>query len=279
MAKKSTNTPASIALFNDFEESKLAVKKSEPKKEISSLSSNLGSKSELKKESKQESKPKTKKAVKNDTGKSKSTSINKSSNSASSKSSKSASNSKTKKEVKETSGRKQRGTSSAAQKSKTSKRSAASNADRNDKDLNKAVKSRKSVKDNSKPSKDENPSTRKLGKKSDNSTRGNKEVERPKQRDSAANEEIIKSAKRATKTKRSRTNVILPPKQITGKPKSIRDDLVAIVVDGEYLEVSPWSVKNGVYHQGLDSNFLVKYLHYEPVATKYDEYDKKKENN
>lgn len=274
MAKKSTNTPASIALFNDFEESKPVVKKSEPKKEISSLSSNLGSKSELKKESK----PKTKKAVKNDTGKSKSTSINKSSNSASSKSSKSVSNSKTKKEVKETSGRKQRGTSSAAQKSKTSKRSAASNADRNDKDLNKVVKSRKSVKDNSKPSKDENPSTRKLGKKSDNSTRGNKEVERPKQRDSATNEEIIKSAKRATKTKRSRTNVILPPKQITGKPKFIRDDLVAIVVDGEYLEVSPWSVKNGIYHQGLDSNFLVKYLHYDPVATKYDEYDKKKEN-
>ena len=158
-------------------------------------------------------------------------------------------------------------------------RCAASNADRNDKDLNKVVKSRKSVKDNSKPSKDENPSTRKLGKKSDNSTRGNKEVERPKQRDSATNEEIIKSAKRATKTKRSRTNVILPPKQITGKPKSIRDDLVAIVVDGEYLEVSPWSVKNGIYHQGLDSNFLVKYLHYDPVATKYDEYDKKKENN
>lgn len=261
MAKKSTNTPASIALFNDFEESKLAVKKSEPKKE-----------------SKKESKPKTKKAVKNDTGKSKSTSINKSSSSASSKSSKSASNSKTKKEVKETSGRKQRGTSSTAQKSKTSKGSVASNTDRNDKDLNKVVKSRKSVKDNSKPSKDENPSTRKLGKKSDNSTRGNKEVERPKQRDSAANEEIFKRAK-AHRHKQVRTNVILPPKQITGKPKSIRDDLVAIVVDGEYLEVSPWSVKDGVYHQGLDSNFLVKYLHYEPVATKYDAYDKKKENN
>ena len=91
------------------------------------------------------------------------------------------------------------------------------------------------------------------------------------------NEEIFKRAK-AHRHKQVRTNVILPPKQITGKPKSIRDDLVAIVVDGEYLEVSPWSVKDGVYHQGFDSNFLVKYLHYEPVATKYDEYDKKKEN-
>ena len=47
------------------------------------------------------------------------------------------------------------------------------------------------------------------------------------------------------------------------------------MVDGEYLEVSPWSVKNGMYIQGYDSNFLVKYLHYDPVPTKYDELNKK----
>ena len=274
MVKKKDDVKKSVALFGDVIESnpskKEAKKTSRSKKEAEG--------EDLKKKT-SKSTSKTKTAKKDEPGNPTNISISKSSNSTSSKSSKSVSNSKTKKEVKETSGRKQRGTSSTAQKSKTSKGSAASNADRNDKDLNKVVKSRKSVKDNSKPSKDENPSARKLGKKSDNSTRGNKEVERPKQRDSATNEEIIKSAKRATKTKRSRTNVILPPKQITGKPKSIRDDLVAIVVDGEYLEVSPWSVKNGIYHQGLDSNFLVKYLHYEPIATKYDEYDKKKENN
>ena len=273
MVKKKDDVKKSVALFDDVIESKLS------KKEVKKTSrSKKEAEGEALKKKTSKSISKTKTAKKDEPGNPTNISISKSSNSTSSKSSKSVSNSKTKKEVKETSGRKQRGTSSTAQKSKTSKGSVASNADRNDKDLNKVVKSRKSVKDNSKPSKDENPSTRKLGKKSDNSTRGNKEVERPKQRDSAANEEIIKSAKRATKTKRSRTNVILPPKQITGKPKSIRDDLVAIVVDGEYLEVSPWSVKNGIYHQGLDSNFLVKYLHYDPVATKYDEYDKKKEN-
>ena len=31
-----------------------------------------------------------------------------------------------------------------------------------------------------------------------------------------------------------------------------------------------------MYIQGLDSNFLVKYLHYEPVSTKYDGMDKNK---
>ena len=176
---------------------------------------------------------------------------------------------------------KQQSTSSADEKPRRS--SKADNKDTKrvstDKECNK--RSTKSDKDDS--SKGTTRRTKKESGTSRNTTssvnKQGKTVDRPVSSSPASVEEkprgnelndIFKEAKKR-KHKWTRGSEIMPPKQITGKPKVISDDLVAVIIDGEYYEVSPWSIRNGMYCQGFDSHFLVKYLHYEPVSTKYDE--------
>lgn len=48
---------------------------------------------------------------------------------------------------------------------------------------------------------------------------------------------------------------------IQAKPRAINDFLVEVIINGYKYKVSPWSIKDGQYIQGLDSNFLVsKYI-------------------
>ena len=44
---------------------------------------------------------------------------------------------------------------------------------------------------------------------------------------------------------------------IQAKPRVINDFLVEVIINGYRYKVSPWSIKDGQYVQGLDSNFLV----------------------
>ena len=44
---------------------------------------------------------------------------------------------------------------------------------------------------------------------------------------------------------------------IQAKPRVINDFLVEVIINGYRYKVSPWSIKDGQYIQGLDSNFLV----------------------
>ena len=218
---------------------------------------------------------KIKTTEKDESGNPANSSISKSRSTTSTKSNNLNTSSKTKKEVsKDTRGKSSR-PSDTEQKPKTSKRSVADNTNDTVKRADKTVKSRQSTKVDSNTSEAESSSNKRTGVKVKSSPTRDTKSSKAEQRDSNANEEIFKRAK-SNRHKQARTNIIQGPKQITGKPKPIHDDLVAIIVDGEYLEVSPWSVKNGMYIQGLDSNFLVKYLRYEPVSTKYDGMDKNK---
>lgn len=62
------------------------------------------------------------------------------------------------------------------------------------------------------------------------------------------------------------TDRILSPRKIEFE-KAIADDEFStwIVLDGKRYKVSKWSVVEGIYHQGLDSLFLVK--HYKPCKS------------
>ena len=62
------------------------------------------------------------------------------------------------------------------------------------------------------------------------------------------------------------------PMTITGKPIPVINEpfLVEITVNGEKRNVSEWSVKNGVYHPGLDSEFLVHCLRYDTRTSAYN---------
>ena len=44
---------------------------------------------------------------------------------------------------------------------------------------------------------------------------------------------------------------------IQAKPRVINDFLAEVIINGYRYKVSPWSIKDGQYVQGLDSNFLV----------------------
>ena len=47
---------------------------------------------------------------------------------------------------------------------------------------------------------------------------------------------------------------------ISGSPRQIKDtNLVEAIIDGYKRKVSSWSIRDGQYIQGLDSNFLVKH--------------------
>lgn len=270
MAKKKEDIKKSVALFDDVIESKLS------KKEVKKTSRNkkeAEGEALKKKISKSTSKIKT--TEKDESGNPANSSISKSRSTTSTKSNNLNTSSKTKKEIsKDTRGKSSR-PSDTEQKPKTSKRSAADNTNDTVKRADKTVKSRQSTKVDFNTSEAESSSSKRTGVKVKSSPTRDTKSSKAEQRDSNANEEIFKRAK-SNRHKQARTNIIQGPKQITGKPKPIHDDLVAIIVDGEYLEVSPWSVKNGMYIQGLDSNFLVKYLRYEPISTKYDGMDKNK---
>ena len=48
---------------------------------------------------------------------------------------------------------------------------------------------------------------------------------------------------------------------ITGKPKKTKDPfIVEVIIEGFRYKVSPWSIKDNQYFQGLDSHFLVRKL-------------------
>lgn len=276
MAKKKEIVSKSIALFGEEpEKSNISTKSKKEVKTVSKRKKEDDGEALKKKTNKLTSKKKT---VKKDESKDNTNnSANKSRSTVSTKRAGVSTSSKTKKEVSGKSGTKQARASDSKQKPKAPKRSVASNTDTAVKRTDKTSKSRQPTKTDVKSVETKSDTNKRSRAKADSITTGSEKPSGRKQRDAEANEEILRRAK-ANRHKQSRTSIVQGPKQITGKPKSIRDDLVAIVVDGEYLEVSPWSVKDGIYHQGLDSNFLVKYLHYDSVATKYDEMDKKERN-
>ena len=58
------------------------------------------------------------------------------------------------------------------------------------------------------------------------------------------------------------SSAVMGPKTIEAGPVKISDEFeVWIIIDGKRYKVSEWSVKDGVYHQGLDSHYLVHNLH------------------
>ena len=171
----------------------------------------------------------------------------------------------TKKKDKSVRGNKQSGTPDTAQKSRKSTRSIAKSDTVTKQPAKRTKKSDEPVKND--PVK---KSTRRDKEDSNRSTKASVDVGGEKQAvNDGASPDFAKAKRNYHRFQRGPE--IWPPKQITGNPKPIKDgELLAIIVDGEYLEVSPWSVKDGIYRQGFDGNFLVKYLYYETVSTKYD---------
>ena len=76
-------------------------------------------------------------------------------------------------------------------------------------------------------------------------------------------EKKVKGTKKL-KTKYVVTDTLPAPCQITGKPVPVNDypTLVEVVINGEKRNVSEWSIVKGVYHPGLDSEFLVHCLRF-----------------
>lgn len=89
-----------------------------------------------------------------------------------------------------------------------------------------------------------------------------------------AHEREVKGVKGVKKLKRKYETVdsVPAPMTITGKPIPVINEpfLVEITVNGEKRNVSEWSVKNGVYHPGLDSEFLVHCLRYDTKPSAYN---------
>lgn len=280
MAKKKEIVNYSVSLFGDDIETPVIKSKSSKSKKTSTSSIDMLAKTS-KKASRNESKEegealnkKTNKSIskkktvkKNESGKIPSVSNNKSRTSVSSKSNKSSNLSKIKKEDKRNTRTEQAGTPNSKQKSKALKRTASSNTDVSVKKSAKASKNRCTDDINSKSVEAKTGANTRSGTKIKNVSSRSENTTKGKSRVASSNEELFKSPRRR-KHKQEKTSRIQPPRQITGKPKVINDFLVSIIIDGEYIEVSPWSIKDGIYHQGLDSNFLVKYLCYKPVATK-----------
>ena len=264
MAKKK-DTPVGIALFDD--EAPVSKKKKqeaskqtpkESKKEVKPKTSKPSK--ETKSSPNEDKKPKKEtKSVKKNVDKDTAGNTSGGRNSTGNK------RNTVKKEDKEDGGRKSKGTPDSSKKSRKSSKANTKNTSSSKQPREKSVKS-------GKPSKsdiDKGPDRRDK-EVSDTSTKstGRSTSEKQTVIDTASTSVDVTKKR---KHKFTRGTEIWAPKQITGKPRAIKDgELLVIEVDGEYLEVSPWSVKNGIYRQGLDSNYLVKYLHYETVATKYD---------
>lgn len=84
-------------------------------------------------------------------------------------------------------------------------------------------------------------------------------------------EREVKGVKKL-KRKYETVDSVPAPMTITGKPIPVINEpfLVEITVNGEKRNVSEWSVKNGVYHPGLDSEFLVHCLRYDTKTSAYN---------
>lgn len=181
--------------------------------------------------------------------------------------SKSGTSVQTKKESREREKRKHTGASQTVSKPTVNKRTVSKSDDNTVKGRSKTVRNRKSNKIGADIDKKRKSS---VGSKSVASsrkaariTKGNKPVKDTEPRTDTRIDADIKEAKKYWRKHRyDRAESISQPRPITGKPKRIDDDfsLVAVIVDGKYLEVSPWSIINGVYHPGLDSNFIVNRL-------------------
>lgn len=264
MAKKK-EAPIGVALFDDevpvskikkqesSKQTSKAVKK-EVKPKTSKPSKETKSSPKEDKKPKKETKP-VKKNVDNNTAGNTSSRCNSTGNKRNT----------VKKEDKEDGGRKSKGTPDSSKKSRKSSKADTKNTSSSKQPREKSVKSSKHVKGDT----DKGPDRRDKA-VSDTST---KITSRSASEEQAVVDTTSTSVDVTKKRKHkfTRGTEIWAPKQITGKPRTIKDgELLAIEVDGEILEVSPWSVKNGIYRQGMDSNYLVKYLHYETVATKYD---------
>lgn len=283
MAKKK-ETAKSVALFgeddvNISKSTKSVVKKTAKTTKSSSKSDSKSKKDKL--SSKEKSSKKDKEIKKNET-------VNKSTKSSSTKSStrktsdtkksrstrisssNTVSNSKTDKNKKNTgvsSRTSQRGLQNTAEKSKCAAKrdkqvvsSTAKNtrdikqssnsrtkASRIDKELDQSANSRTAVKDND------------ISIKSKDS--GRKEQE--------AGSYIVKLRAEAKKIRKAGkyqpVNRVSAPQTIEWGPNPVKDDdsIVEIIVNKQMKYVSPWSVKDGVYYEGLDSEFLVNRLRYQ----------------
>ena len=262
MAKKK-EIVQSVALFDEEPVVSKKTKQEAPKQTSSTSKKEVKPKtSKLSKETK--SSPK-KKETKKTTKKNDNSNDNTNRNSLRGRDKTGNRNSSTKKESKETGGTKSKRASDTPKKSRVNSKSDTKSTASNKRTAKKSVDTDKLPKKSV-----SKRTTRRDKKDSVRSTEASVADGREKQ---ASVNEVSTDLAAAKKHKHifTRGTEIWPPKQITGKPKSIKDgELLAIVVDGEYLEVSPWSVKDGIYRQGLDGNFLVKYLHYETVSTKYD---------
>ncbi len=264
MAKKK-EAPIGIALFDDEapvsktkkqEASKQTSKESkkEVKPKTSKPSKETKSSPKEDKNSKKETKP-AKKNVDKDIAGNTSSGRNRTGNKRNT----------VKKEDKEDGGRKSKGTPDSSKKSRKSSKADTKNTSSSKQPRKKSDESSKHVKGDT----DKGPDRRDKA-VSDTSTKiTSRSTSEEQTAANTASTSVDVPKKR--KHKFTRGTEIWAPKQITGKPRAIKDgELLAIEVDGELLEVSPWSIKNGIYRQGMDSNYLVKYLHYETVATKYD---------
>lgn len=281
MVKKKEIKTNSVALFGEeiVEKKEKKEKKKEVKKN-SSKPTKSSSKSDLTKKtnkltSKKNSSKSDKEIKKNDTGisKSKSSSNRKNSSSNSSTNSNSKRNS-TKEKVQKVSVSSKRG-------SDNSSKERGNLAARNRKDIQTTSKgsraASKSVARNPENKrnprlKDESKERKSSGLRKSVETVEDKasksratEQDTPRQEQTAWGNltELRKEAKKSRKTY-SQTERINYPQIVQWGPSPIKDDfsLVEIIVDGKMKIVSAWSVKNGMYYEGLDSEFLVNCLKY-----------------
>lgn len=254
MKKTKSQKIDSISLFDDEVIQKAAIKSTDKKKSVKSVDNKA-------KEVKQKTK-KVKDKVKHES-KSSTANINKRVNTDKSVSSTSISLSE--KPGKSVDKGKSKRAFDSKQKSKIVKGPDSNAAVVNSKTKSTSVKAGKSVKNSTKQHKESVKSSRSRSRVEQHEKRSTKSVA-TKFVANSEDEINLKDAKKLWRVKkRERTNIIPGAKRITGKPKSVSDDdsIVAIMVDGNYMEVSKWSVIDGIYYPGKDSNFLMYRLCYD----------------
>ena len=283
---KKKETAKSVALFGEEEVVSSASKKNAVKK-ISKTNKNSSKSDNKVKKDKPSSKEKsskkdkeinknenTNKSVKSSNVKSKSsdnkTSNTKKSRNSSINSSVAVSNnktSKTKKNDRVSSRTSQRGLQDTGKESKCSSKrdkqtvsSAAKNTrsikqpsssrtktSRIDKELEQSASNRAAIKDNNVPVK-------------------SKDSGRKEQEAGSYIDKLRAEAKKIRKAgKYQPANRVSAPQTIEWGPNPVKDDnsIVEIIINKQMKYVSPWSVKDGVYYEGLDSEFLVNRLRYQ----------------
>ena len=116
-----------------------------------------------------------------------------------------------------------------------------------------------------------------------------REVESNEQKDGSDNFKLYRKAAKREARELTFTDRISTPQVIEAGPNPVKDDfsIVEIIIGGKMKFVSPWSIKNGMYYEGLDSNFLVSRLKYvrpeddpalaefnKSLGTKYKDWEK-----